>query len=116
MVSPTQCSLIILSGTPIDIQGVHSRKAQDNSTTNTVLGSLHATTVRESIWSRTASSLLKRNLGTSSKTQMWPGTTRTNSEMLCRVVILPSIRHHLPGHLRHPIAWNRWNSYWGTCN
>ena len=39
---PNHCSLIILSETPIDIQGVHSGKAQDNSTTSTVLGSLHA--------------------------------------------------------------------------
>ena len=46
LVNPTQCGLILLSKTPIDIRGVHSRKAQDNSTTNTILGSLCATTVR----------------------------------------------------------------------
>ena len=86
------------------------KKAQDNSTTSTVQASLHATTVRESTWSRTASSLLKKNPGTSRQTQTWPGTTGTNSERLCRGVMLPSRRYHLQGHQRYPIAWNRWNS------
>ena len=40
MVNPTKCNLVIVSGTPIDIQGVHSRKVKVNSTTSTVLGSL----------------------------------------------------------------------------
>ena len=35
--------------------GVHSRKAKDNSTIHTVLGSLPVTSVRESTWSRTSS-------------------------------------------------------------
>ena len=37
MVNPAQCSLVILSETPIDIQGVHSGKVQDNNTTSPVL-------------------------------------------------------------------------------
>ena len=34
LVNPAKSSLAIISGTPIDIQGVHSRKAKDNSTTS----------------------------------------------------------------------------------
>ena len=31
-------------------------------------------------------------------------------------VILLSMRHHLPGHQQWTTPWNKWNSYWGTCN
>ena len=37
VINPTLCGLVIISETPIDIRGVHSGKAQDNSSTSTVL-------------------------------------------------------------------------------
>ena len=88
--------------TPADNQGVHSRKAKDNSTTSIVLGNLPVTSVRESARSRTASSLERKSPGTNKRTQTWPSITRTKSEMLCKEVTLPSMRHCSPQCQRWP--------------
>ena len=64
MVNPAKHSSVIILWTPTDNQGVYPGKAKDNSTTGTVLGSLPATSVRESTWSRTASSLQRKSPGT----------------------------------------------------
>ena len=96
MVNPTKHGSVIILGTPIDIQRVHSRKAKDNSTTSTVLGSLPVTTVWDSTWSRTASSLQRKSLGTNKRTQTWPSITRIKSKMLYGEETLLSMRHHSP--------------------
>ena len=75
---------------------IHSRKAKDNSTISTVLGSSPATTVRGSMWSMTASSLQRKSSGTNKKAQTWPSITSIKSEMLCGGITLPSTRCHLP--------------------
>ena len=45
------------------------------------------------------------------KTQMRPGATKTNSEMLCEEVTLQSMRYHLPGYQRWHTPWHKQNSY-----
>ena len=102
MVNPTKHGSVKISGTPTENQGVHSRKAKDNNTASTVMGSLPVTSVRESTRSRTASSLQRKIPEKNKRTQTWSSIARTNSKMLCRKVTLPSMRHSSPEHWRWP--------------
>ena len=83
MVNPAKCSSVIISGTPTDNQGVHSRKAKDNSITSKVTGSLPVTSPRVSTWSRTVSSSQRKSPGKNKMTWKWPSITRTRPKTLC---------------------------------
>ena len=56
--------------------------------------------------------LAKESLKTNNGAQTSQSITKTNLNMLCRKVALPSTRHHLPGCQKQPTPWNNGATFW----